>query len=246
MDTEVKQHVQLPTKMEKQDELEPKDLLIYLTIKRHENGKTKEAFPSLQRISELSGASIPTIRKIIKKLVDAGYMTVKQKGRQHVYSFTEYRFFEAFSYEFLDDQNLSFMQKAYIVSVTPLMMSVDDDTAVIHYTNKELAKRIHMPESTLSKIQRELTSKQCLQIVEDSLNKGDKVFNLKEFHQNVAFILRNHEERIENTEIEIQELKTIVTEQNKIIDKQNKQIDKLISRVNKLEDDSNDNDLIIM
>lgn len=60
-----KRHVQLPT--EKSD-LEPKDQLIYLSIKRFMNSETKTAFPSLKTISEVSGASIPTIRKSIERL----------------------------------------------------------------------------------------------------------------------------------------------------------------------------------
>ena len=57
-----KQHVQLPNNSL---DLEPKDKLVYLCIRRYMNKNTKKAFPSLQTISNVSGASIPTIRKII-------------------------------------------------------------------------------------------------------------------------------------------------------------------------------------
>ena len=46
----------------------PQDLLIYLSIKRYMNSKTKEAFPSLLTISRMAGASINTIRKCVNNL----------------------------------------------------------------------------------------------------------------------------------------------------------------------------------
>lgn len=43
------------------------------------NNKTKEAFPSLQTISEVNGAAINTIRKCIKNLEKADYITIRKK-----------------------------------------------------------------------------------------------------------------------------------------------------------------------
>ena len=67
-----KQHVQLPNNMTKSGELSPKDLLVYVTIKRHLNSTTKECFPSLDTIVKESGISKPTVRKsieLLKKIV---------------------------------------------------------------------------------------------------------------------------------------------------------------------------------
>ena len=86
-----KQHVQLPNDA---SDLEPKDKLVYLSIRRFMNKDTKIAFPSLQTISDVSGASIPTIRKIITKLEDLDYFEVSKKGRGQQYKFNELKSFE--------------------------------------------------------------------------------------------------------------------------------------------------------
>ena len=68
MDENNKQHVQLPNDMTKSGELSQKDLLVYVTIKRYMNSKTKECFPSLDTIVKVSGVSKPTVRKSIENL----------------------------------------------------------------------------------------------------------------------------------------------------------------------------------
>lgn len=50
MENKSQQHVQLPNNMTASGELTPKDLLIYVSIKRYMNNETREAFPSLETI----------------------------------------------------------------------------------------------------------------------------------------------------------------------------------------------------
>lgn len=64
---ENKQHVQLPNNITK--EVTPKDLVIYLAIRRYANRQTKEAYPSLDTLHQDTGAAINTIRNCIKRLV---------------------------------------------------------------------------------------------------------------------------------------------------------------------------------
>ena len=67
--------MQLPNKQESES-ITPQDQLIYVSIKRYMNNRTKEAFPSLQTISEVSGSAINTIRKCIKNQLIYIIMTV--------------------------------------------------------------------------------------------------------------------------------------------------------------------------
>ena len=90
METQNLQHVQLPNRAV-DDTITPQDQLIYISIKRFMNNQTKEAFPSLDTIAEKSGASVPTVRKCIKNLEEADYITVIKKGRQNIYKFNPYK-----------------------------------------------------------------------------------------------------------------------------------------------------------
>lgn len=192
-----KQHVQLPIDEDK-DKLDPSEVLVYLTIKRHQNKESKKAFPSLQTISEESGASVPTVRKIIKRLIDTNYITCEKEGRKHVYSFNPYKTYEVFSYEFLDEKKLSFTEKAYLACSQKYMIK-EKGKGIIQYTNEELSKLINMPKSTISKVNRSLESKNLLTVVENGL-KNTKVFDMNAYGQAIVFILKNHEERIGDSE----------------------------------------------
>lgn len=213
MENENKQHVQLPTDNENESELEPKDLLIYLAIKRHQNKDTKEAYPSLDKISEESGASVPTVRKIIKKLIDTGYISYRVSGRKHIYSFNPYKYFEPFSYEFLDNKDMSFTDKSYLVAAQKYMIK-ENGYGKMTLTNRELSQKIHMSESTISKVQRSLEAKNILLTIdtkmrdpETGLVKKEKIFDLSAYGQAIVFILKNHDERIADAEEDIVSLK---------------------------------------
>ena len=75
-----KQHVQLPNNLININPITPKDLVIYLAIRRFLNGKTGECFPSLATISKKSGAAINTVRKSIDVLERTGYLIIIKKG----------------------------------------------------------------------------------------------------------------------------------------------------------------------
>jgi Mn-dependent DtxR family transcriptional regulator len=69
------QHIQLPNRKENED-VSPREQLVYLALKSFMNKDTKESFPSLQKISELLDISIPTLRKDIKHLEDLDYIKI--------------------------------------------------------------------------------------------------------------------------------------------------------------------------
>ncbi len=165
---ENKQHVQLPNGMAGSD-LEPKDQLIYLTIKRHANNNPDKCFPSLATIAKESGACINTVRKSISKLVEKGYIIVERIGKGQRYKFSEYKWFEPFSYAFLDKQDISFTTKSYLCATQQYMFTDLEGLGKISFTNKQLSDKINMPESTISKCNRELIRQNYLQVVKDHM-----------------------------------------------------------------------------
>lgn len=200
-------HVQLPNDMTTDANLTPQDLLIYVAIKRYMNKDTKEAFPSLQTICAKSGASVNTVRKCIANLEREKYFTITKEGRKNIYTFSDYKKFEPFSYDFLDKEDLTFTEKAYIIASQQYMYKDEQGFGKITLSSQDLSKKINMPESTISKCNKSLTAKDYLSIIK--CNKRDqetgvviqeKIFHLDELGQAVIWALHNHEERISNNE----------------------------------------------
>lgn len=225
-----KQHVQLPNNMT--PILTPQDLLVYISIKRYMNNETKEAFPSLQTIAEKCGASIPTIRKCIKRLEDGKYIEVIKKGRSQIYKFLKYNNFEPFSYEFLDKEDLSFTEKAYQLASQQYQFK-ENGMGKISMSNKELAEKINMSESTISRCNKSLEAKGYLDIIkakkhESGITINEKFFHLDELGQAIVFTLQNHEERLNKTEQNIENLMkdmSIVLKENKELKERLKELE---------------------
>lgn len=218
-----KQHVQLPNNMGETD-LTPKDQLIYLSIRRFMNSKSKIAYPSLAKISEVSGACISTVRSSIARLEEKDYFKIVKKGKSQEYHFNELKAFEPFSYDFLDNSDLTFTEKSYIAATQQYMYKDIEGIGKVSYSNKELAGKINMPESTISKTNRSLIRKNYLTIVkneakdiETGCKTDTKIFNLNKLGQAIIWVLQNHEERIEQNTEDIKELKRKIEEQSKLI-----------------------------
>ena len=194
-----KQHVQVPNGMT--ERVEPKDLVIYASIKRFMNNKTREAYPSLDKIHQLTSADIKTIRASIKRLQGAGYITVSRRGRSNIYTFSTYKNFEPFSYDFLDKPDLTFTEKAYILASQQYMYK-EFGKGKISYSNQALSNLINMPLSTIYKCNASLKRKEYLTEV-----LSEKIFHLNELGQAIIFTLQDHEDRITENSIEIEKLK---------------------------------------
>lgn len=209
-----KRHVQVPNDMTEQNSyLKPADILIYATIKRHMNKETKTCYPSLATISKESGASVNTVKSSIQNLINAEYITVSKKGRGNLYTFLKWDKFEPFSYSFLDNKNLTFKEKAYILSAQQYMFKKEDtQDGIITYDNVELSKRLNISPTTISRLNDSLTVKKFLKIntlsqrnPETGLPIKEKVFHLSKIEQTIVFILKNHEERIKETEDKVKD-----------------------------------------
>lgn len=220
---ENKQHTQVPNGMGK-DNLNPKDQFIYAVIKSFQNGKTGECFPSLQKIAERGGTSIPTVRECLKKLVDAGYITIKRDGRKNVYTFSEYKKFEPVSLEFLENKNISFGAKAYVLAAQQYMFKDIEGLGKLSLPNTKLASLINSNETNIRRYNTELESKHYLQVVKNKardiqtgLKTETRIFELNELGQAIIWTLANHEDRISQNTEDIDLLKDHIKTQDKLI-----------------------------
>lgn len=219
-----KQHTQLPNKMA-ENELEPKDQLVYLGIRSFMNNETKSCFPSLQKIADKVGASIPTIRKSISLLEEKDYIKVTKKGRGQEYHFNELKKFEPFSPEFLEHNDLSFTTKSYLVASQQYMYKDIEGLGKISYSNADLSKQINMPETTIRRCNQELERKDYLTIIKNECRdletgcKADtKIFDLNKLGQAIIWVLKNHEDRLNNHEDRIAKLEAESKAKDKLIE----------------------------
>lgn len=191
---DIGRHVQLPNSM-CEEGLRPEHLLVYLSIKRFMDSDYK-AYPSLRRISELSGLGINKIKVLIGELEKKDYFAVERCGRGSVYHFNKYKAFEPFSYDFLDNKNLSGSEKAYIVAIQQYMYKEEEGIGKVGYSNRQLARKINVSEHAIRKYDKALEAKGYLAKI-----AGGKEFNLAKIGQMIVWVLKNHEDRItENTE----------------------------------------------
>ena len=191
-----------PSNDEMQPDLDPKDKLIYVAIRRYMNKQSMEAFPSYATITKDTGAAAKTIKKCVDNLVKENYLKTRREGRKLVYTFNNKKCFEPYSYEFLDKPDLTFTEKSYIVASHQYMFK-EGSEGKLSYTNKELAKLIKMPEATISKCNRSLETKGYLE--------GASEF-IKRFPQdklNLIFIekFKEQDEKIQKNTNDIELLK---------------------------------------
>lgn len=198
-----KQHVQLPNNMTVSEKLTPKDLLVYVTIKKYMNKDTLSCFPSLATIVETSGISKPTVIKAISKLEKEGYLKVGKQGRSNLYIFSRYKNFEPFSYEFLDREDLTPEEKAIIIAEQQFMFKDLEGYGKTTYSDLELSKKINMSYTSVVKHHKSLEKKGFLTTIKTSakdsitgLEINEKIFHLNELGQAVIWALQKHEEDI--------------------------------------------------
>lgn len=205
MNKESKQHVQLPNNMTKSGELSPKDLLVYTTIKSFMNKDTKECFPSLDTIVAISGISKPTVRKSIESLKKEKYLSVRIEGRKNVYTFSGYKNFEPFSYEFIKTKIVEPNLKAYVIASQQLMFKDAKGFGKLSYSDTELSGIINLDKRTIAKYDKALVEKGFLSIIKsknpNNLEINEKIFHLDELGQAVIWTLQKHEEDIEELKI---------------------------------------------
>jgi len=206
------QHIQLPNDMTKDKKLTPNDLWVYICIKSFLNGKTKECYPSLKKISEKSSLSIPTIRISIDALEAENWISVKKVGRAQRYYFTPYKNFEICSVSFLNKKDISVKEKAYLMASQQFMYKDVKGYGKISYFNEDLAERINLSETKIAKYDQSLIDKGYLSLVrsgakdlESGIYLNQKFFKLDELGQAIVFTLGKHEKEIKEHDILLSE-----------------------------------------
>lgn len=199
-----------PANNEPQPDLDPKDKLVYIAIRRYMNKNTMEAFPSYAKITKDIGAAAVTIKKCVDHLIEQGYLSTYKRGRSIVYKFNNKKFFEPYSFDFLDKKDLTFTEKAYIVATQQYMIK-DNDEGKVSYTNKELSELIQMPQSTISRVNHSLQDKGYL----NGASEITKKFQLRKLDQLFIWKFKQQDERITKVENALYE----VLEQNKQLKK---------------------------
>jgi len=195
--TENLQHVQLPNSMTVNSDLTPKDLLIYVSIKRYMNKDTKEAFPSQDLICKNASSTKPTVKKCTEKLVELGYIKVRKDGRKNVYIFNSHKNFEPFSYEFLDREDLSASTKAHLLATQQFMFKDVDKYGKVTMNDFQLSQILNTSPQTISRCNKELEEKGYLSIIKTSakdsdtgLIRNEKMYHLDELSQAIVFTLQ--------------------------------------------------------
>lgn len=209
------QHIQLPNRQDN-DDITPREQLVYIALKSYMNKDTKECFPSLMSVSELLGISIPTIRKDIKTLESLKYISIRKQGSKQIYKFNDYKSFEPFSYDFLYNKNLTATEKAYLVASQQFMFK-NGNNGSINYSLRELADKINMPKSTIKDCDNSLQEKNLLTVINAEGLVQTKMFHLNEFNTAVVNTLMDHEGRLsqleKQNELLLQELKELKNKQ---------------------------------
>lgn len=238
-----KQHVQLPNNMTVNDELTPKDLLVYVTIKKYMNKDTLSCYPSIATIVEKSGVSKPTVLKAINKLQDLDYIKISKMGRNNLYTFSKYKNFEPFSYEFLEKEDVSVEEKSLIVAEQQYMFKDNEGFGKITYTDLELSEKINMSYSSIVKHHKSLEKKGYLTIIKTSskdsitgLSVHEKIFHLDELGQAIIWTLQKHEN-------DINELKEITTSHDKDMKIILKELNDLKKWKDEIENKQNENEI---
>lgn len=196
------QFVIYPHEEHEVNSLTPADKLIYLVIRRYMNKDSMSCFVSYATITKDCGAAAKTIKKCVDNLVREGYLDTKKVGKRIVYKFNNKKKFEPFSYDFLDNPNLTFTEKSYIVASQQYMYK-DVEEGRISLTNKELSKLIKMSEPTISKCNHSLERKGYLHGAGDLVKR----FQLRELDQLFVWKFKEQDEKIQKNTDDIAEIK---------------------------------------
>lgn len=195
------------------DTTTPYEALVYVVLRSYMDNRTLECYPSIRTISEKSNLSKATVTKAINGLLDKEFISKRKDKNRVIYRFNEENKFEPFSYEFLEKEDLTPLEKGILILSQQYMLK-NEGFGDIWYSNRELAEILDISKDTLNRAFRSLRDKGYLNI--GSLSRADKrivevkQFNLSKLEQAIVFKLAEHEERIQENANEIEELKARV------------------------------------
>lgn len=226
-----KQHVQIPDALGveiKKDgdkttiiqHLKPFDKLVYAFMKKTMDAKTRQTFASISKISESLNVRRNTVSESVKKLCACGAIKkLSEKiGRANKYEFLpNFKGFEMFTYDFLDDnQTLTTNEKAIVLALQEFTYkdSETGDSFTAHSTEK-LAQIMNVSPTTLRKTFKGLQDKGVLETTlirkTDTTTGCNSVLKRIDNHKIAQAILFIGKQVVENTN-DITELKQIIQE----------------------------------
>lgn len=144
-------HTQIPQNFD-WTQLQWCDQLVFAQIKRFMNKTTRNCYPSVEKLKELTQLSSKFIYDSIKRLQDYGLINVTfRKGTSNLYYFPpETDQFEMFSEQFLD-MKLPPKVKEYYMKIQKSLFDKDQHIATTHYSDKELAEITGLSVPTVKK-----------------------------------------------------------------------------------------------
>lgn len=201
-----RQHVQVPNMNLKEESLDLIDPYVYACIKRYMNNVTKEAFPSLETILKDTGLANYTVLKSIKRLSNANYLrTEKKKGMSTRYIFNDYKKFEIFSFDFLDNDNLTPKEKAYLITIQNKMYKDNVlEIGKITLSNSDIKEFLNIDPKTMRKLEQSLQEKNVLQLIpvksrdERGVCVNERIYSFHDFANLVAIQFMKTEEQIQD------------------------------------------------
>lgn len=206
------------------NELSYTDILVYACMKKYMNKDNFRCYPSLTTVCEDTSLSRPSVTKSIKALIKSGDIKLHGRVRRNnVYQFNPTsKNFERYSYNFLNDQNLTAKEKAFYIIMQPLLYK-DGKEGATTYSYKDIADLTGLDRRIVSDRSKELEQKGII-IKKTVINKDGNstvmtIYDLSKVHQDLLFIKEQTEEntsRIESLEKrqekivkEIEELKKL-------------------------------------
>ena len=139
----------------------PVDIYVWATIKYCSNHKTNISHVTEEKLSLLTGLDERTIRRSIKRLKDAGYLTVQttikeDAGRGFIKRNTYYIAPIKTNYFFLDN---SFFQKNYPAKIAGFLLLLKaiclNNTDTIQWSISQIAKGIGLSRNTITALIKE-------------------------------------------------------------------------------------------
>ena len=143
----------------------PIDIYVWATIKYCSNHKTNISHITEEKLSLLTGLDERTIRRSIKRLKDAGYLTVQTTIREDadrgfIKRNTYYIAPIKTNYFFLDN---SFFKRNYSAKIAGFLLLLKaiclNNTDTIQWSNSQIAKSIGLSRNTITAL-----IKECLQL----------------------------------------------------------------------------------
>lgn len=229
---ETEQFVTIPKMNLAETGLSANDLVTYAYLRRHYNSESKDCYPSIALLAQESGLTKNTLTESISKLEKAGYISVDRSKKYNRYTFSEFKKFDIYSFEFLDNKDLPTTVKAAILLLQPeAYINPDLGIAKISYSVTDLAKRLNIDVRTLRKYEKYLkeTNPPIMTVAttkkrdpETGLMIQERILDIEKYFNLIICKLQQQDEAIKQNERDIKVLQNTVQSLQKQLEKYEK------------------------